>query len=300
MTKASEDRLVALAGITHEFSHTIARSLHQNDHWKSFYLSGLWAGDIAVGLLWEIDGAGSDQRVQGFPTWSWASVVQPVVWQQDHRREPSKLEKRAKKLGKFFGAKQTTVNEQKSAANDDLTSDADLKGQVTSTTQFFKPQLNTLVMQGKLLGVIVSGLFDSDSDLDIAANLSGYKIDLKHNLQKGFTPVPETRTREYWRKISLSQFPEMLCGWASIDDPIAGSTSILQDIVASPLMKTAVDFPRFGLGYFLALHQIYNILLLRRVADGSSSFERIGVGRIFGPETVDELKSTKETTFRLV
>ncbi|KAF5713751.1 transcription factor C2H2 [Fusarium globosum] len=300
LTNAGQDRLSALAGISQEFATVINRLMDQKDHWGSFYLSGLWAGDIVAGLLWEMDGSCSDKRLSGIPTWSWASVVKPIVWQHDHRKISSGLMAQTKGLCKFLGAKKTSMREQMSTFEYDLTRDADLKGQVIPVEQFVVPQFNTLVMQGKLLRVRISGLFDSDSDLDIAGTLSGYEIDHKHNLHAGFTTVPETRTREYWRKISLSQFPEILCGWASIDDLVASSEPILQDVVAFPLTKATVNFPGFGLGYCWYSYQTYSVLLLRCIADGSSCFERIGVGRIFGPQTEDQLKSAIETTFWLV
>jgi hypothetical protein len=300
LTKAGEDRLTALAGISQEFAIAINRSIDKKEYWQSFYLAGLWAGDIVVGLLWEMDGACSDKRLSGIPTWSWASVVKPIVWQHDHREISSGLIGQTKGLCELLGAKKTSVEEQISAFEHDLTRDADLKSQVVPAEQFVTPQLNTLVMQGKLLRLRISGLFDSDSDLDIAATLSGYEIEPKHNLHTGFTTVPGTRTREYWRKISLSQFPEILCGWASVDDLVASSEPILQDVVAFPLTKTTVDFPGFGLGYCWSSYQVYSVLLLRRIADGSSCFERIGVGRIFGLQTEDQLKSVTKTTFWLV
>ncbi|KIL90070.1 hypothetical protein FAVG1_06808 [Fusarium avenaceum] len=302
LTKASEDRLTALAGISEEFAKAITRSVDPEQYWYGFYLSGMWAGDIVVGLLWEMDGACSGQRLSEIPTWSWASVINPVVWQHDHRRalqDHSPAPSR-KEIGKFLGAKNTSVDEQMLASQTDLTGDADLKTQIIPVTQFVTPQFNTLVMQGKLLSVRVSGLFDSDLDLDIAATLSGYKIDSQHNLQTGFTPVPETRTREYWRKISLSQYPELLCGWASIDDLIASSNPILLDVLAFPLRKVTVDYPGFGLGYFWSRYQTYDVLLLRRIANGSSCFERIGVGRVFGQEVEEQLKLITEELLWLV
>lgn len=300
LTKAGEDRLTALAGISQEFTIAINRATGHEDNWKSFYLSGLWAGDIVAGLLWEMDGACSDMKLSGIPTWSWASVVKPIVWQHDHREISSGFYAQTKGLCKFLGAKKTSVDEQMSALEHDLTRNTDLKGQVATAEQFVTPQFNTLVIQGKLLHLRISGLFDSDSDLGIAARLSNYEIDSKHNFNTGFTTIPRTRTREYWRKISLSKFPEILCGWASIDDLLASSEPILQDVIAFPLTRTTVNFPGFGLGYCWSSYQTYSVLLLRRIADGSSCFERIGVGRIFGPQTEDQLKSAIETTFWLV
>ncbi|KAF4993354.1 hypothetical protein FGRMN_6542 [Fusarium graminum] len=300
LTKAGEDRLTALAGISEEFSIAINRSVDPELRWHSIYLSGMWAGDIIISLLWEMDGVSSSRRLSGIPTWSWASVTNPVIWQKDHRRVPPWGGWSTKEIGKFLGPKKASVDEQLSVSENDLTIDADLDGPVTPSNQFVTPQFNTLVMQGKLLNVRVDGLFDSDSDLDIAAILSGYEIDPEHNLQTGFTTVPGTRTREYWRKISLSRFPDDLCGWASIDDLVTSSEPLLLDVLAFPLTKTTMDYPQFGLGHFWTPHQAYSIILLRRIADGSPCFERIGVGRIFGVETVDELKLAEEARFWMV
>ncbi|KAK2697757.1 hypothetical protein QWA68_002721 [Fusarium oxysporum] len=299
LTKISEDRLTALAGISEEFSLAINCSIDAEQDWYTIYLSGMWAGDIIVGLLWETDSGCPGQRLSGIPTWSWASVIHPVVWQQDHRRMP-KSRRTTKTLSEFLGAKKTSVDEQLSASESDLTIDAYFRGRILPADRFVTPQYNTLVMQGKLLSVRIDGLFDSDSDLDIAASLSGYEIDSEQNLQTGSITVPGTRTREYWRKIALSQFPEVLCGWVSIDDLVASSEPVLLDVLALPLTETTVDVPGFGLGYFWSFHQAYSILLLRRIAESSSAFERIGVGRIFGLEAVDQVKSADETKLWLV
>lgn len=65
-------------------------------------------------------------------------------------------------------------------------------------------------------------------------------------------------------------------------------------------MKVTVDYPGFGLGYFWSRCQAYNVLLLRRVANGSSCFERIGIGRVFGQEIEEQLKLITEELLWLV
>lgn len=72
----STDRLPALSGIATEFSKIL------NDS----YVFGLWKSDLHLGLLWRqtrptpTPPSVSSPTAPGIPTWSWASLDQPVHW----------------------------------------------------------------------------------------------------------------------------------------------------------------------------------------------------------------------------
>jgi hypothetical protein len=67
-----QDRFPAISGVAKE----IGRLLPRDDSNRDKYLAGLWAGDIAHGLLWFPKEAGTATRPAEYrtPSWSWASV----------------------------------------------------------------------------------------------------------------------------------------------------------------------------------------------------------------------------------
>ena len=74
LLKYSSDRLVALSGV--------ARVFHSA--YQSTYLAGLWERDLLSGLCWYLRPSGGElkRRPNEYiaPTWSWASINQPVQW----------------------------------------------------------------------------------------------------------------------------------------------------------------------------------------------------------------------------
>ncbi|RYP44773.1 hypothetical protein DL768_008798 [Monosporascus sp. mg162] len=80
LSELRSDRLVALAGVAKEFRRGIEASeytIRDEDrliHNPNRYACGLWTQDIH-GLLWEQYEPGPRRRVNGIPTWSWASIA---------------------------------------------------------------------------------------------------------------------------------------------------------------------------------------------------------------------------------
>ncbi|KAL2684498.1 hypothetical protein Neosp_005576 [[Neocosmospora] mangrovei] len=291
LTKASEDRLIALSGIAKEFSKALGRVGVAESAVDGQYLSGLWRGDLWKGLLWEVNGVNIHPRLSSIPTWTWASVMHSVVWTvaSVSRSEP---------LARLLGIKQTFADEQRRVIDnlDALGTNEDLQ-----TSDFLGIRFNTLIMSGKLLIMRVGGGFGPGPDLELAAHLSGHKVDPEHTRGEGDSPKdPSETVRANWRRLSAIVAPEELCGWASIEDPTANSATMPRDVMALPILTTDVYEYTFGLGYLKISHKAYIILFLERVADGSACFRRIGIGRVFGRTAEKELQQAEEAKFWLV
>ena len=76
LTKRS-DKLAAVQGIAHSIQKRLPEDL------KPYYW-GVWEGDLPFGLLWfshqgREDGTSDDRNIE-FPSWSWASVSNPIVY----------------------------------------------------------------------------------------------------------------------------------------------------------------------------------------------------------------------------
>lgn len=80
-SQPGKDRITALAGVAGEFA-TALKSLPDRGEaaHSSKFIAGLWTGDLARGLLWGQAQPGPHRRLEGFPTWSWASIDVSVRW----------------------------------------------------------------------------------------------------------------------------------------------------------------------------------------------------------------------------
>jgi hypothetical protein len=79
LTKRS-DRLIALAGFAERIEHE-SRAAHQP---LERYLAGIWEGDLMRGLTWAIvepEDEPKSQPTQSFPSWTWASVLRKVQYE---------------------------------------------------------------------------------------------------------------------------------------------------------------------------------------------------------------------------
>lgn len=74
-----DDKLPALSGIVKVFSAALNTGQENN-----IYVAGLWAGDLARGLLWQNFGPTPEAQVRmRSPSWSWTSIdgpIQPGTW----------------------------------------------------------------------------------------------------------------------------------------------------------------------------------------------------------------------------
>lgn len=71
------DRLAAISGVASHFLEV--RNATAPSATPEHYISGLWRSNISAELMWRTWGGTSlDHRVEGLPSWSWASVTAPI------------------------------------------------------------------------------------------------------------------------------------------------------------------------------------------------------------------------------
>lgn len=83
----TQDRLAAVSGIAQEMQLTVASeglfdgvSVEGSQN-QARYVSGLWLNDLLAGLLWQcIEQNQATSPDCAFPSWSWVSLLQGVVW----------------------------------------------------------------------------------------------------------------------------------------------------------------------------------------------------------------------------
>jgi hypothetical protein len=85
LTRPAHDRLIALTGVAKEFRDAMERTMAGSEvatvSCGLESISGIWLRDLHRGLLWEQKFSESSQvRLIQFPTWSWASIICPVFW----------------------------------------------------------------------------------------------------------------------------------------------------------------------------------------------------------------------------
>ena len=114
------------------------------------------------------------------------------------------------------------------------------------------------------------------------------------------------RGKGLWRCICLPTDPSRIIGWASVEHPelqsdekIASSSG---SIYALLLERCEEKGGWFHWGSALISRVVFTILLVRRVSNPgfNESFERVGVGRLFGEEVNRRYLSTEKTTISLV
>jgi len=281
----TEDRIIALAGIANECRESIrliARSgKHKNKSrnttpaeqldaaniFSDAYVAGLWLQNIHAGLLWEqnTDREVPRSRVRGIPTWSWASVLVPVIWRYQARAGVH--------CCNLLGV--ITKND----VGDDVETSIRTAIGIESNPSRVPGSLDVDTKFGVLR---LSGrLFQIHAQSDVAnsdAHVESRLIDEAH-----FPGLDSSKYRD-WRNILKLNEPgnsTSVCGWCSLEHPDfqrpAGSnrTDILEVLPISKYIEGDV---------IELAHIIWNILLLRKVTQRNNTYyERVGVGRVFGP-----------------
>ena len=266
LTKPDTDRIVALAGIAKEFREALTRTALGKGPVAATVpsglesVSGLWLPDLHHGLLWERNSSSCElQRIPNFPTWSWTSILCPVMW-DDGQRCPIKPE-----------AKLVAVT----SSHDDVFSIESLRpmeGRESSTPRVFDVdnQFASLCMRGKILQVLVRDVFKNEGDLEIASMASGHSAKSNKNT---------------WRTVFSSLLPTEIAGWASFEHPEYQDDSLFEDgleVRVFHISTASRVSGGYGLGYLTPWHHVFNVLFVRNV-DGQK-YERLGVGRLFGKE----------------
>jgi hypothetical protein len=266
LTKPEKDRIVALTGIAKEFREALTEAASGSGPATATVqcglesVSGLWLRDLHRGLLWEQKPSEcTPRRLPELPTWSWASTVCPVIWDDTHNT-------RIKPEVKVVAV---------------ITSEGDVfsMDSLRQSPGFMPPpprvfdvdnQFACLCMAGKAQRVVVREVFNHEHDLEIASSMSGHGVE---------------SAKDLWRKVCSYLRPTEITGWASFEHPDYQEDSVFRtglNIYAFHISTTSRVLGGYGLGYLTPWHDVFNVLLVRNI-DGRK-YERVGVGRLFGKE----------------
>jgi hypothetical protein len=148
-----------------------------------------------------------------------------------------------------------------------------------------------LALSGRLLQVNIESNFGRKADTDIAARLTGHRPDFSRNM---------------WHRVSTLSRPDTTIGWASVEHPeyqtdVACRTKGLIYALAMHHLKKLKGDVVFG--NLNNSHTTFAVLFLRGVpAEGfkEACFEKIDVGRLFGPGVEADYESVSEDMLWLV
>jgi hypothetical protein len=306
ITQLEADRLIALSGVAKEFGLALAErekevageSRVAQTGQKHLYVSGIWFGHPR-GLLWEQVAPGRRVRVQGLPTWSWASVA--TLMHNDKGDEvltgmavqwstPTRKYDKPAPVCEMVQARTVPVDVSNDAGGRTvMTPLYDQSTEEPPENEYSKGHRFVMLgMKGRLLRVRIHGEFDSEGDRKVAAALTGHKPDFG---------------RDMWRRATTESEPDVVVGWASIEHPEwqdgdeQGNTThaeaapdderlISQGEVVDALFVTRIAKAKGGLGYgnWTGYQAVFKVLFLRPVDIPSfgTCYERLGTGRLFG------------------
>ncbi|KAI0427031.1 hypothetical protein F5Y09DRAFT_345061 [Xylaria sp. FL1042] len=253
LTKLAQDRLVAIAGIAKEFSCAI-------DSWRDRTPK---ARDNNVCTI----SHAQSTRVDGIPTWSWASIGGSEITYPYRRYRDAEM-------CDIFKA--VTIPVEGS----------------TWLPDFTRPMLNT----------IPNDEFGNDNRFVVLGILA---VMQPVRVEQVFTSIDDAYTaktantcysrepKETWRRVSTTSNPNLIAGWAALDT--AACQSSLGAIHALYIGK----INRYQEGWY---QYVFEVLYLRPVVRQGfpGCFERIGVGRLFGPDVERFFDTTEKTPIYLV
>ncbi|KAK3353827.1 heterokaryon incompatibility protein-domain-containing protein [Lasiosphaeria hispida] len=285
LTKAAQDRLVALSGIVDEFRHVLDKSNHgpgdlpgHETVAKSVYITGLWLHHVNDrGLLWEQVSKGVHERIKRFPTWSWASLYAQVRWVESRPPPP-------RHFSNTHPDPVTTNIDMATPLNQtwaEVSSPSSTA--MANPTDHAAPneQLMVLCLHAKLQPVILGQFFSSIEEKQIVSDLAWRR--------------PRVGM-DNWRMVASPLDPDHIAGWASIEHPemqIDENNPVdSHEAVYALHVSTVWHVPGgFPLGYMQGIHHVYNVLFVRRAQNTRDGYyERVGVGRLFGREVDQGLK----------
>ena len=314
LTFLATDRLMALAGVASEvgrtmkalkFTSDISGRMLSDDMLTRRYVCGLWLINIHEGLLWEQAKGGPCKRLPGIPTWSWASIARRVT-DEDNELALTGLSVRWPKGG--FSQRQRKVvcaiRKVTTIPVDNQTwlpefSNRPVPGEVPQYEYGNENRFVVLTIHSSLQPVQIESLL-SEQDADLADQLTS---------TCSFKYIP---ARDYpwgtglWRSICLPTDPSRIVGWASVEHPELQSP---EEIASSSGSIHALFLERceekggwFHWNSALVTRVVFTVLLVRRVTipGFDDSFERVGVGRLFGDDVDKKYSSATKTTISLV
>ena len=314
LTCLAKDRFMALAGVASEVGRTIKGledTRNVSGHWLSDdvlarrYVCGLWLTNIHESLLWEQAQGGPRERLPGIPTWSWASMARHVT---DEDNEPALTGLSARWPKGGFSQRQRqivcAIHKVTTIPVDDQTwlpqfSNRPIPDEVPRYEYGNENRFVVLTIHSFLQPVQIENLLGKQ-DADLAEQLTS---------ASSFKHIPARDYpwgMDFWRGICLPANPLKLVGWASVEHPELQSNmeiaSCSGSIYALFVERCVEKGGLFRWSRMLIDVVVFTVLLVRRVTipGFDDSFERVGVGRLFGKEVDKEYSSARKTTISLV
>lgn len=284
-TEPNKDRLTALSGIASEFME--AMRLHapsQAVGGGMEFVSGLWMYDLHRGLLWEQQQQPQQQqspanyasrRLSRFPSWSWASITCPVIWQNK--------EKQGGKLNMEFISLITSHGEV--ITKQSLAEAAYTEIALTQSKLRIGNHITGLLVNGVAPLVLVGAKYQDERELDIASTVS-------HSRKT---------ERNAWRTVCSSLRPTEVAGWASLEHPDYQDDSSFRhgvQLFALHVSTSTNVGVAYGLGFITPWHSVFNVLFLRNTHD--QKYERVGTGKLFGKEIETQFHRGNQRLMELV
>lgn len=314
-SEPEKDRITALAGVVGEFAEAL-KSFPCRKTPSSNFIAGLWTGDLPRGLLWSQACSGKHKRLDGFPTWSRASIDAAVRWPSRNFNGIDRV---------FFAVVESAIL---GVDPDKLT---EWKRTPTTTgvslrvaTGNSHPSLSSLIPRSAaILGALASnGAIVAAAGTNIGKRYNNI-LDLRGRMQPVFigrliaakVTAGQTQTsarlqRSYeYRIVSIPNTQPLVSGWASVEHPDFKDDGTFSSSSASPSPPGSDARPPSTLLFALLISTQdtkkpvrarengqslelatpigteFNVLYLRscpaeaRVVNG---YERIGMGRLFG------------------
>ncbi|KAH8812382.1 HET domain protein [Xylogone sp. PMI_703] len=275
------DRLVALTGVAKEFREAMERTpsspVNATVNCGPEWVAGIWLRDLHRGLLWE-QKFGSDCNrlpLAQFPTWSWASILCPVFWNNLH---DARVQPKARVIA-------VTTSKDETFPVESLRHTTGLVLPLLESGFDVNDRFACLYMRGKALQVIVRERMDDEHDLEITSEISGCGRSV----------------RNAWRIVCSSLRPTEIAGWASFEhsdyqDDLAFEQGAA--VYAFHVSTTSRVPGGFGLGYLTPWHDVFNVLFIRNTE--GIKYERIGVGKLFGREFEGQLNTASFQDVELI
>lgn len=294
LTKAGQDRIVALAGIAKEYrlslqSHGLSLSTGTSSATVGCgpeYAAGLWLRDLHRGLVWQAAPPSPDSaairpiRLAGIPTWSWASTTFPVVW---HPQQDGTFDK--------LMQPQATVLEVHLADGRSLPIDP-LSSAAARLVRQPQPgfeednKFASISFRATFLRLLVRERMTAGEDLLLTREMLG---------------PSHTKTTGLWRKVCVPNNRREICGWVSIEHPDFFDTDAFENGIGLELsafvLGTRQGYGAHGLGSLGFLYTIYVLIFVTRMGP---AFERVGIGHVFGPGVDAMYKQAEADEFILV
>ncbi|KAK4445158.1 heterokaryon incompatibility protein-domain-containing protein [Podospora aff. communis PSN243] len=316
LSQPRKDRIVALRGIAAEFTLALTktknRALQEDEP-----IIGLLHDNILRGLLWEQTSRGRHERIQDFPTWSWASIYTGVAYQKHQTGTTSRYEctvvkvTRVKKEQLFSHAsthpRDTHPLPQYAPSQPTTSTSTTRISPQTEPTKVLEEQppkgdtenFATIHLKARLIPVHIRGylLTSQSTSPNSEETESVYAWTDASGHTSRDTKFPCTTQRA----VVMPSAPGLVAGWASLEHPGfqglddgSSPTGERRVVVFALAVERVGGVSRgsLGLGYVSLVGRhghdsLEVVFVVRHHGDVVDGFERVGRGAIFGREAME-------------